>query len=186
MTVTWIIILIIAVIVVAAVVGYVLQQRRRSQRLRSRFGPEYERAVHEQGSAANAERALLAREKRMEKVHIRSLSPAEHDRFADQWREVQARFVDDPAGSIRAADRLVYDVMLARGYPMGDFEHRAEDISVDHPHVVRNYRSAHEIALSEKEGKASTEDLRQGLVYYRDLFDELIEVHAVEGREVRR
>jgi len=122
----------------------------------------------------------------MEKVSIRSLSPPEHDRFADQWRGIQSHFVDDPAGSIRAADRLVYDVMQARGYPMGDFEHRAEDISVDHPHVVRNYRLAHEIALSEKEGKASTEDLRQGLVYYRDLFDELIEAHAVEGREARR
>src|SRR5579859_3336899 len=173
MTVTSIVILIAAVIVAAAVVGYMLQQRQRSRRLRSRFGPEYERAVREHGSPDKAERALLAREKRMEKVHIRSLSASEHDRFADQWHEIQARFVDDPAGSIRAADRLVYDVMQARGYPMGDFEHRAEDISVDHPHVVRNYRSAHEIALSEKEGKASTEDLRQGLVYYRDLFDEL-------------
>lgn len=186
MTVTSIVIIIIAVIIVAAVIGYVLQQRQRSKRLRSRFGPEYDRAVREHGSPAKAERALRAREKRMEKIHIRSLAPPEREQFADQWREVQARFVDDPSGSIREADRLVYEVMLARGYPMEDFNHRAEDILVDHPHVVRNYRSAHEIATKQKEGKAATEELRQGLVYYRDLFDDLIEAPAVGGREGRR
>ena len=185
MTVTSIVILIIAVIVVAAVVGYGLQ-RSRSKRLRSRFGPEYDRAVREHGSPAKAERALAAREKRMEKAHIRPLSAEERDRFADQWRAVQARFVDNPAGSIRQADRLVHDAMLARGYPMSDFEHRAEDLSVDHPHVVRNYRAAHEIAMSEAEGRATTEELRQGLVYYRDLFDDLIEAHAVGSQEVKR
>jgi hypothetical protein len=185
MTVTSIVILIGVLIIVAAVGLYLLQQRR-SRRLRSHFGPEYDRAVREHGSPSKAEQALRAREKRMEKVHVHPLSAPERDRFADQWHEIQARFVDDPAGSIREADRLVYDVMLARGYPMSDFERRAEDISVDHPHVVKNYRSAHEIAMSEQEGKASTEDLRQGLVYYRDLFDDLIEAPAVGGREVRR
>ncbi len=185
MTVTSIVILIGVLIIVAAVGLYLLQQRR-SRRLRSHFGPEYDRAVREHGSPSKAEQALRAREKRMEKVHVHPLSAPERDRFADQWHEIQARFVDDPAGSIREADRLVYDVMLARGYPMSDFERRAEDISVDHPHVVKNYRSAHEIAMSEQEGKASTEDLRQALVYYRDLFDDLIEAPAVGGREVRR
>jgi hypothetical protein len=186
MTVTSIVILIIAVIIIAAIVAFYEMPQRRSKRLRSRFGPEYDRALQDYGSRTKAERALAEREKRMEKIHVRPLSTAEHDRFADQWHEIQARFVDDPAGSIREADRLVYDVMLARGYPMADFEHRAEDISVDHPHVVDNYRSAHEIALSEKEGKASTEDLRKALVYYRDLFDDLIGSPAVGGREVRR
>ena len=187
MTVTSIVILIIVVVVVIVVaVGLYLFQQRRSKRLRSRFGPEYERAVREHGSASKAEQALRAREKRMEKVHLRPLSDAERERFGHQWQEIQSRFVDDPAGSIREADHLVYEVMMVRGYPMADFEHRAEDISVDHPQVVQNYRSAHEIALSEQAGEASTEDLRRGLVYYRELFDNLIEAPVAGSREVRR
>ncbi len=182
MTATSIIIVILAVIVVALVV-YAIEQRR-SARLRSRFGPEYDRALREHGSRTKAERALLARQRRMERIHVHPLPEPERDRFAERWRQTQARFVDDPAASIRDADRLVFEVMRARGYPMGDFEHRAEDISVDHPHVVHNYRSAHEIALREERGQASTEDLRQALVYYRDLFDELIET-PVGSREVK-
>ena len=186
MTVTSIVILIIVLLVIVAAVGLYLFQQQRSKRLRSRFGPEYERAVQEHGSALKAEQALRAREKRMEKMHLRPLSDAERERFGHQWQQIQSRFVDDPAGSIREADHLVYEVMMVRGYPMADFEHRAEDISVDHPEVVQTYRSAHEIALSEKEGKATTEDLRKGLVYYRELSDNLIEVPVAGSREVQR
>ncbi len=186
MTTTTALIIIAAVIVVAILAWYFLRQRR-TQTLRSRFGPEYDHAVRELGARSKAEDALLARQKRMEKIHIHPLSAEERDRFADEWHDVQSRFVDDPPGSIRAADLLVTQVMTARGYPMSDFDHRAEDLSVDHPQVVRNYRAAHAIALRHDKGEASTEDLRKGLVYYRDLFDELLGVHAVSGaREERR
>jgi len=185
MTTTGIIVPILAVVVIAAIGWYVLQQQR-SRRLRSRFGPEYEVAVREFGSRPKAEDALAAREKRMEKIHVHPLSHEDHVRFADQWRTVQSHFVDDPGQSIEEADRLVSEVMRARGYPVSEFEHRTEDLSVDHPHVVRNYRAAHDIAMAHQQGKAGTEDLRQGLVHYRDLFDELLEARMVGQREERR
>ena len=185
MTATGIVLIIIAVIVVGVLAWYLMRERRTT-RLRSRFGPEYDFAMREFGNRPKAEDALAAREKRMEKIHVHSLSPEERDRFADQWHEIQARFVDDPPGSIDQADRLVCDLMRARGYPMAEFEHRAEDLSVDHPHVVRNYRAAHQVAQRHEKGQASTEDLRQGLVYYRDLFDELLDAHVAGRREQRR
>jgi len=122
----------------------------------------------------------------MEKIHIRSLSHEDHQRLGDQWQSLQRDFVDDPAGSIDRADALVRDVMRARGYPMSDFEHRAEDISVDHPHVVQKFRAAHAIAERHQQGQASTEDLRQALVYYRDLFDDLLEAHPAGERMSKR
>ena len=185
MTTTSIIIVILAVLVLAAVAFYLVRQQR-TRRLRSRFGPEYERTVREFGSRPKAEEALAARERRVEKFHIHTLPPGERDRYASRWHEVQARFVDDPAASIQEADRLVSDVMIARGYPMADFDRRAEDISVDHPEVVKNYRMAHAIAARQEEGQASTEDLRRALVYYRDLCDELLEAHMAGPKETRR
>jgi hypothetical protein len=176
----------IVVIVVAGVVIWALLQRRRSTALRVRFGPEYERAVHEYGGRSRAEKALEDRTRRIEKYHVRSLNPQEQQHFGAEWRRTQARFVDDPALAIRDADLLVNQVMRLRGYPMTDFEHRAEDLSVDHPHVVRNYRKAHAIAVAEREGQASTEDLRQGMVFYRDLFDELLETYPASVPETRR
>src|SRR5205823_288933 len=121
------------------------------------------------------------------KIHIRPLSNEEHDRFASEWHTVQAQFVDDPMGSIEQADRLVNEVMNARGYPMAEFDNRADDLSVSYPHVVRNYRAAHVIAVRHRE--ASTEDLRQALVHYRELFDELLGTPVGAGpspREVSR
>jgi hypothetical protein len=177
------VVVIIAVVVVVAIAAWFLFRQQRSKKLRSQFGPEYENAVHKYGSPPKAEDALLARQKRIEKMHIRALPPDERDRFANQWHDVQSRFVDDPGGSIDAADQLVCDVMNARGYPMSDFEVRAEDLSVDHPQVVRNFRAAHAIRLKRDTQEATTEDLRQALVYYRDLFDELLEAHvAVRGK----
>jgi hypothetical protein len=172
------IIVAVVIVVVVAIAAFLVLRLQRSKQLRSRFGPEYESAVHQYGSPPKAEDALLARQKRIEKLHIHPLPPDERDRFGNQWHEVQSRFVDDPAGSIESADRLVCDVMSARGYPMSEFEVRAEDLSVDHPQVVSNYRSAHAIRLRRERGEATTEDLRQALVYYRNLFDELLEAHA--------
>jgi hypothetical protein len=180
MTTTTLVFIIFAIVVVAILAWYLLRQER-SKKLRAKFGPEYDHAVHEFGNQAKAEDALAARQKRIAKVQIRSLSTEERNRFAAQWHEAQARFVDDPPASIQDADRLVNEVMNARGYPMAEFESRAEDISVDHPLVVRNYRAAHEIAVLRDRGQASTEDLRKALVYYRDLFDELLEAHVAAG-----
>jgi hypothetical protein len=183
------IILIVVAVAVIAVLGWYLARERRSRRLRSRFGPEYEYAMREFGDRTRAEDALDKRERRMEGIRVKPLSHEDHSRFADQWHSVQAHFVDDPPASIERADRLVCDVMRARGYPMSEFEHRAEDLSVDHPHVVRNYRAAHAIALRHEKGKASTEDLRQALVYYRDLFDDLLEARVAGhngSKEYRR
>jgi len=185
MSTTGIVLIVIAVVAIGILAWYLIRERR-TKTLRSRFGPEYDFAMREFGNRPKAEDALAARQKRMEKIHVHPLSNEERDRFAEQWHELQARFVDDPSGSIEQADRLVCDVMKARGYPMAEFDHRAEDLSVDHPHVVRNYRAAHQIAMRQDQGQASTEDLRQGLVYYRDLFDELLDAHVAGRRENRR
>ena len=129
---------------------------------------------------------LEQREKRVEQLHIRPLTREEGRRFAEAWRADQARFVDDPKAAVIEADRLVGEVMQARGYPVSDFEQRAADISVHHPHVVENYRAAHEVAVRAKRGEASTESLRQALVYYRKLFEDLLEVEEPALREVKR
>jgi hypothetical protein len=173
-------VILIVVVLAVLIVGFALYRRERSRKLRAHFGPEYERTLHQYGSETKAEEALASRQRRMEKIQIRPLTEHQRDQFADQWHGIQSRFVDDPSESIREADRLVMDVMAARGYPMADFDRRAEDISVDHPHVVSNYRKAHDIAL--KNGQASTENLREGLVCYRRLFDELLEAPAAPRR----
>ncbi len=179
MTTTEIVIVILAVIVVALLAWHFLRERR-SKMLRSRFGPEYDHAVTKYGSQSQAEEALLARQRRLEKLDIHSLNAAERDRFTERWRSLQSHFVDDPSGSIQDADALVSEVMRARGYPMSEFEHRAEDLSVQYPQVVISYRAAHAIAMKREEGKATTEELRQGLVYYRELFEELCRPPALE------
>jgi hypothetical protein len=176
----------VVVLVGVAVAGWMYLRKRRSQQLRNRFGPEYDRVVEESGDPRRAETELERREKRLERLHIRSLSANDLRRFTEAWRSIQAQFVDDPKGAVREADRLVGEVMQARGYPVADFEQRAADISVDHPHLVENYRAAYDIATRDKRGEASTEDLRQALVYYRGLFEELLEVREPALREVRR
>ena len=171
--------LIIAVIILAGIVAWLVLDRRKSVRLRSRFGPEYDRTLQEHGDRRRAEHELERREHRVERLHIHALSLAEHDRYMAAWRIDQARFVDDPAGAVTEADRLVQEVMKARGYPVADFDQRVEDISVDHPHLVQNYRAARELVARHRRGEANTEDLRRALVYYRGLFDELLEVQEV-------
>lgn len=181
-----IIILVVAVLVIAAAALFYLQ-KRRTDNLRARFGSEYDRAIEGYGDRSRAEKILLEREKRVQKFNIRPLLPQDRERFALAWQDVQSQFVDDPRAAVAQADRLVTEVMNARGYPMGDFEQRAADISVDHPELVENYRIAHEIALSDRHGQASTEMLRKAMVHYRGLFEELLEGYVVAGREeVRR
>jgi hypothetical protein len=167
--------LIIAVVVLIAVVAWLVLDRRRSMRLKSHFGPEYERTVRESGDRRRAEEDLERRQKRVEKLHIQPLPIRDRERFLGAWKADQARFVDDPAGAVTEADQLVQEVMRARGYPVADFDQRVEDISVDHPHLVQNYRAAREVVMLHRRGQASTEDLRKALVHYRALFDELLE-----------
>ena len=174
-------IVVIAIAVIAAI-AFFASRRRRSQKLRERFGPEYDRVVRQEGDPRKGEGVLEFRQKRREKFHIRPLSSGDRSSFAVRWNEVQARFVDDPRGAVTVADSLVTDVMQLRGYPIGEFEQRAADLSVDYPSIVENYRAAHSIALRHTEGQASTEDLRQAMVYYRLLFQELLEEPKAEQK----
>jgi hypothetical protein len=164
------------VVVLALVAATVLSLRkRRTERLRTQFGDaEYARAIEKDGSRRHAEATLEGRAQRVEGFHLRPLEAADRARFVESWRAVQARFVDGPADAVTEADQLLSNVMSTRGYPVSDFEQRSADISVDHPLVLANYRTAHEIALRQKLGKATTEDLRQAMVHYRTLFEELI------------
>jgi hypothetical protein len=168
----------IAVVVVAGIVAWSVMQRRRTERLTERYGPEYQRTVDAAGGQREGERELEARQKRVEGLDIRRLSGDERDRYLAQWKDTQAQFVDDPPGAIAAADLLVQNVMQARGYPMVDFDQRAADISVDHPHVVEEYRAAHVIAQRDATDGVETEDLRQAMVHYRALFEDLLETDA--------
>ena len=165
---------IVGVLVLAAV-GWLVWQRQRSEQLRARYGPEYERTVTEVGDKRRAESELVKRQERVAQLDIRPLSADQRTGYVQQWRAVQARFVDDPKGAVTEADRLVEDVMKIRGYPISDFDQRAADLSVHHPRVVDNYRAARDIAHRHRRGEATTEDLRQAMVYYRGLFEDLLE-----------
>jgi hypothetical protein len=167
-------IVVVAVVALIAIAVVVTLQRRKAA-LRQRFGTEYERTVRERGSEREAQVVLQQREKRVEKFNIRRLEATERQKYAERWRTVQSRFVDDPRGAVIDADDTVASLMGARGYPMADFEQRAADLSVDHPHVVENYRAAHDIAVRHRQGQASTEDLRQAMIHYRSLFEDLLD-----------
>lgn len=173
---TWIVLAVVVVVALIALAAWLLYRRRQSRRLEQRFGPEYGRAVDELGSRTKAESELKTREKRVEKLNIVPLTPSEATRFGQAWKALQGSFIDNPKGAVVQADQLVRELLLKRGYPMGDFERRAADISVDHPAVVDNYRAAQAIAARDLRGEADTEDLRKAVVHYRALFDELLEV----------
>ena len=181
------ILLLVLIVVVIAVGAVLFWQRRRSVALQKKFGPEYQHAVGQFGGERKAEAELAAREKRVRSLDIRPLTPQEQARFSDSWKKAQARFVDEPSQAAADADVLVKELMQARGYPVGDFEQRAADISVDHPDVVSNYRAAREIALRNNAGKATTEDIRQAMVHYRSLFEDLLDTAqpATQREEIR-
>jgi FtsZ-interacting cell division protein ZipA len=173
-----VIVLIVALVAAIGVAVWLYMQRRRSETLRSDFGPEYDRALHDHPNQRAAEHELEQRRERVEHLNIQPLPAAERDRFAERWQSVQAQFVDDPNGATREADHLVGEVMQTRGYPVGDFEQRAADVSVNHPRVVEHYRAAHAIALRNERNNVEgvdTEELRQALVHYRALFEDLLE-----------
>jgi hypothetical protein len=172
--------MLVGIAVVVVLLGFAIwayTSRRRRVNLRERFGPEYERTVQAVGPA-RAEAVLRERADRVSGFNLRKLSADQAEAFAREWRRIQARFVDDPGGAVGEADQLVTQVMSARGYPLADFDRRADDLSVDHPVVVENYRTARTLALRRQQGEADTEEMRQAVVNYRALFDELLEVDA--------
>jgi hypothetical protein len=174
----------VLLLIVVGVALYIRKRRKTSAELRNRFGPEYQWAVQKHGSERKAEAQLAGRETRVEMLKIRDLDLIERERYLREWQTVQSRFVDYPKGAVTEADELVCSLMRTRGYPVADFDQRAADISVDHPQVVENYRSAHKIALSLGRGEASTEELRTAMIHYRSLFDELAQAQMVGDQKV--
>jgi hypothetical protein len=155
------------------------RRRSRTRKLAERYGTEYDRTVQQLGGRDKAEKELIGRENRVGRYSIRPLSDAERGRFAELWSKALARFVDSPLAAVSEADQLLTEVMRVRGFPTADFDQRAADLSVDHPRLAESYHAAHDLALKSRQGQADTEDLRQTLVHYRVLFEELVEVPAV-------
>lgn len=178
----WIVVAAAVVIFVAAII-IASRRSRDTDRLKNRFGPEYERTVSEVGDEKAAEKELLARERKRNELDIRPLAPAALDGYVTRWRAVQTAFVDHPSSAVGEADLLVTEVMRDRGYPVDDFDRQAADISVDHPTVVANYRAAHDIHLAQQEGDVGTEQQRQAFVHYRALFTKLLEVENDKSQE---
>jgi hypothetical protein len=164
----------VVVLVVVAVAAWAYVKREQRLKLQSHFGPEYDRAVREAGGRAKAESMLMDRAKRVRTLDIHPLSREQAEAFRHEWEHIQQMFVDDPNGAVAAADDLVSRVMNARNYPVADFDKRADDLSVQHPHVVENYRTARVLMTRRERGEASTEELRQAVVNYRALFDDLL------------
>lgn len=169
------IVIVVVIVIVLAVLAYVVSRQQSRRHLEDQFGPEYDRTVTDADNRRQAEQELKEREERRQDLDIRPLEPEAHDRYQSEWHDLQQRFVDEPKGAVIDADRLVTDVMRDRGYPVEDFERQASDISVDHPRLVEDYRSAHDIALRVREDRADTEDLRQAVIHYRSLFDDLLD-----------
>ena len=176
----------LAALVLIAIAGLVVAlsaaRRRRTDRLKQQFGPEYDRTVAETGEQQAAERELAARKRKRDKLDIRPLTPDALQAYSHRWRQVQTAFVDSPSSALDDADRLLTEVMHERGYPVDDFDRRAADISVDHPSIVENYRCAHAIHRSGRNGDVNTEEQRQAFVHYRALFDKLLDHHGHDGR----
>jgi hypothetical protein len=162
---------VVAICIVIAIALIVKNQR--SQRLKNRFGPEYNRAVEETGNKTRAEAKLEKLAKRVQSFKINELQPTARADFVSTWQKIQGRFVDDPKSALAEADKLIQEIMMARGYPVTDFEQRAADLSVDHPLIVEHYRAGHDISVRHSQGRESTEDMRQAMIHYRTLFGEL-------------
>lgn len=172
------VLIVVAIVVVLAIIGFVVaasRRRKHDQMLHERFGPEYDRVMQNAERDRDARMELDLRMKQREQLQIRPLSEADRTMYLQEWTTTQSRFVDDPSGAVREADSLVMRVMRDRGYPVGDFDQRADLVSVDHPDVVGNYRAAHDIALRNDRGAATTDDLRDAVIRYRSLFAALIE-----------
>ena len=167
-------------LIVGGVIAMAAMRAQRTKRLKDRFGPEYERAIHEMGDKRQAEDELDARLAHVNTLKIRPLTPEEVNRYALEWQKTQTEFVDEPLTALQKADRLIREVMKVKGYPVEDFEQRAADISVDYPELVTDYRGLHMIAVKEAEDKVSTEEMRQAMVHGRALFENLVSTDTQE------
>ena len=174
-----IIVVILVVVIVGAILGPMFARRQRSGRFQDKYGAEYDRTVKNAGSEKKAQKELNDRRKHVETLNIRPLSSTERDRYLGEWTGIRAKFVDQPGQATVEADHLIMEVMQLRAYPVSDFEQRAADISVNYPSLVNNYRAAREIAIKNEHHQASTEELRQAMVYYSSLVDELLKSEMV-------
>jgi hypothetical protein len=172
---TMLVLVAVIFLVIGAVIAMAFTRFQRTRRLRERFGPEYDSAVKRTGDKRQAEDELEKRLAHVQNLNIRALNADEVNRFALEWQATQAEFVDRPLAAVQKANRLIREVMIARGYPVEDFEQRAADISVDYPDLVTNYRELHEIAKKGEREKISTEEMRQAMVHGRDLFEKLVQ-----------
>jgi hypothetical protein len=181
-----IIVVVLVLVIVGAILGPIFARRKRSERFHNQFGPEYDRTVQTMGNEKKAQTELDERQKHVKALDIRPLSVSERERYLADWTAVQSKFVDEPGQAIVDADRLIIEVMQIRAYPVSDFEQRAADISVNYPALVSNYRAAREIAIKNKQHQADTEELRQAMIYYRSLFEELLKTESVVVEEKKR
>ncbi|NUS44610.1 MAG: hypothetical protein HOQ24_13095 [Mycobacteriaceae bacterium] len=178
----WVLIAVAAVIL-AAVIVTLLPLRRRMQ-LRSRFGPEYDRAVEQSGDRRTAEHELAQRERRHADLDLHDLSAEQKRHYAGRWALVQERFIDDPQESLTEADRLISSILGERGYPTGGFDQQVADLSVEHAAALDHYRAAH--AVANHRDSASTEDIRGAIVHYRELFHDLVGAEAGTTKGVQQ
>jgi hypothetical protein len=185
-TITQVVVIAVILVMMAAILWAIVARRKRSARLHDHFGPEYDRTVLTMGNERKAEKELDGRRKHVETLNIRPLSTAEGERYSADWKSVQSKFVDEPGLAIVDADRLIMDVMRIRAYPVSEFEQRAADISVTYPALVTNYRAARAIAIKNEQHQADTEELRQALIHYRSLFEELVKAESVVAEEVAK
>jgi len=182
-TTYYIIAVVLVVVIIGAILAPIFARRRRSARLHDQFGPEYDHTVQAMGGKKKAQAELDERKKHVEALDIHPLSVNDRGRYQADWAAVQSKFVDEPGQAIVAADRLITEVMQIRGYPVSDFEHRAADISVSYPTLVTDYRAARGIAIKNEQHQANTEELRQAMIYYRSLFEELLGPEAAAVKE---
>ena len=181
-----VILTVVILLVIGAVLAYVFYFRQRTRRLKDDFGREYDRTVGEVGNRKKAEERLEDRQERIESVQIRELHSDEREQFLEKWKMLQTSFVDNPRSEVKEADRLITEIMLARGYPMAQFDQRAENLSVNHPEIVSQYREAHSIADKNQQSEASTEELRQAMLKYRLLINTLLDIQTSEETEPKR
>lgn len=183
-----IVLAIIVAVIIGVLISMAFNRRQRTRRLQQRFGPEYERTLNEMGDRRQTEQELEARLEHVQTLDIRPLSREEIDHHIKEWRTTQAEFVDEPLFALQKADRIIREVMKARGYPVEDFEQRVADISVDYPELVTDYRGLHLIAVKEEDEQVSTEEMRKAMVHGRDLFERLVskDIRAEEQDEKER
>jgi hypothetical protein len=180
MNTTYIIVaVVLGLMIMGAILGPIFARRKRSERLHDHFGTEYDHTVETLGDEKKAQTELEERQKYVKALDIRSLSAGEREGYLADWTAVQSKFVDEPGQAIVDADRLIMEVMQLRAYPISDFEQRAADVSVSYPALVSNYRAARQIAIKNEQHQADTEELRQAVIYYRSLFEELLETETV-------